>query len=156
MEPKVREETRAWNDNREPVARPQSEVATAAIIKKHSLRKKWRNLQLSKTQFFWILVAGMVLTMIVGFRWGGWVTGGTALRMADTAAKNAVVSRLAPICVAQFNLDPQKDLKLAELQAASSYQRDDYVAKQGWATMVGEETPTSGVADACAKLLTDS
>ena len=151
MGPDVKKEPRAWNDNRESVA--QKEVATVA--EKPSRGNKWREIQPSKTQFFWILVAGIVLTMIVGFRWGGWVTGGTAEKMADTAAKNAVISRLAPICVAQFNLDPQKDLKLAELQGASSYQRDDYVAEQGWATMVGEEEPDSGVADACAKLLTD-
>ena len=148
----LKEDPRAWNDNRE--RKPQEKVAT--VVRKLSTGQKWRELQPSKTQFFWFLVAGIILMMIVGFRWGGWITGGSALKMADTAAKNAVVSTLAPICVAQFNLDPQKDLKLVELQAASSYQRDDYVAKQGWATMVGEETPVRGVADACAKLLTGS
>lgn len=57
------------------------------------------------------------------------------------------------ICVAQFDQDPGKEQKLGELKAKSSYQRDDYVKEQGWATLPGEEKPDSKVADACAKLL---
>jgi hypothetical protein len=68
-------------------------------------------------------------------------------------AENAVVQRLAPICVGQFNQDPEKTQKLAELKKLSTYQKDDYVKAQGWATMPGEERPSSKVADACVKLL---
>ena len=94
-------------------------------------------------------MALIILTIILGFTWGGWVTGGNAQKMSD----NAVIQSLAPICVGQFNLDPEKAVKLAELKKMSSYQRDDYVKEQGWATMPGEERPNSKVADACAKLL---
>jgi hypothetical protein len=68
--------------------------------------------------------------MIIGFAWGGWVTGGTAQKMAEVMVENAVVQRLAPICVVQFNQDPGKDQKPKELQEAQSYQRDDYVKDQ--------------------------
>ncbi len=100
--------------------------------------------------FVWGLVVSAVLTMIIGFAFGGWVTGGTAQRMAKEMADEAVIDRLAPICVTQFNQDPEKDKKLQELKEISSYQRGDYVEKQGWATMPGEKEPDSKVADECA------
>jgi hypothetical protein len=91
--------------------------------------------------------------MIVGFAWGGWVTGGTARKMANKMAEEAVVLRLAPICVVQFNQDLGKEQKLTELKEMSNWSRRDYVQKQGWATMPGEENPDRKVADECANLL---
>lgn len=79
--------------------------------------------------------------------------GGTARSMAQTMAEDAVVKRLAPMCVVQFNRDPGKDQKLKELEKTDSWQRSEYVEKQGWATMPGEETPDSKVASECARLL---
>ena len=91
--------------------------------------------------------------MIIGFAWGGWVTGRTARTLAETVAGDAVAARLAPICVVQFHQDPEKDQKLEELKKASSYQRRTYVQDQGWATMPGEEGPDREVVDECVKLL---
>ena len=68
-------------------------------------------------------------------------------------AGEAVVNRLALICVAQFNQDSQKDQKLEELKKTDSWAQDTYVEKQGWATMLGEKEPNSKVADECAKRL---
>jgi hypothetical protein len=121
--------------------------------KKVSFRRRWNDAQPTKAVLFWSVVAAIILTMIVGFNWGGWVTGGTARRMAEVAAKEAVVERLALICVDQFNQDPEKAQKLSELNEKSSYQRDDYVTDQGWATMFGDEKPDRNVANACAKLI---
>ena len=79
------------------------------------------------------------------------------MQRADTGAQDAVALRLVPICVAQFNSDPQQAPKLVELKAiTSSWERPDYVKKQGWATMPGEKTPDNDVAAACTKLLTGS
>jgi len=91
--------------------------------------------------------------MIIGFAWGGWVTGGTAQKMAEKMAEDAVVKRLAPICVVQFKQAPGKDQKLKELEKTDSWQRSEYVEKQGWATMPGEEKPDSSVASECTRLL---
>ena len=121
--------------------------------KKISFKQRWNEMQPTKTTLFWSMIAAIVLTMIVGFNWGGWVTGGTSLKMADDAAKAAVVDRLALICVDQFHQDPGKAEKLVALNEASSYQRDDYVTEQGWATMSGDEKPDRNVADACAKMI---
>ena len=120
---------------------------------KVSVRQRWDEARPTKTVVFWSWVASVVLTMIIGFAWGGWVTGGTALKLAEKMADDAVVKRLAPMCVVQFNRDPGKDQKLKELKEISTYQRGEYVEKQGWATMTGEEKPYSSVAEECARLL---
>jgi hypothetical protein len=124
--------------------------------RKISVGERWRSVQPTKAMAFWSCVASIILTMIVGFGWGGWVTGGTAQKMAETLANDTVVQRLAPICVVQFNRDPAKEKKLTELKGTDSWQRDGYVEKQGWATMPGAEKPERNVAEACAKLLLPS
>ena len=91
--------------------------------------------------------------MILGFTWGGWVTGSTARAMAAAAGESAIVKRLAPICVARFHEQSDKAQKLKELNEIASWQRTAYVEKQGWATMRGEEKPDNQVAIECARLL---
>jgi hypothetical protein len=121
--------------------------------KKVSFRERWNEARPTKTIVFWSWVGSIVLTMIIGFVWGGWVTGGTAQKMAEVMAADAVSQRLVPICVDQFNQDPVKEEKLIELQAIRSYDRDDYVKTQGWATIPGEDEPDGKVAVECARLL---
>jgi hypothetical protein len=118
-----------------------------------SLGRRWNDMTLTKTQVFWACVGSVVLTLIIGFNWGGWVTGGTARQTADAMSQEAVVKRLAPICVLQAGRDPAKAVKLVALKEESSWQRGEYVGKQGWATMPGEPEPDRGVAQACAVLL---
>jgi hypothetical protein len=121
--------------------------------KKVSFGERWGELRPTKTWVFWSWVVSIVLTMIIGFAWGGWVTGKTAQTLAQNMADKAVAERLAPMCVLQFNADPGKDQKLGELKAGNSWSRGDYVQKQGWATMPGEEKPDRKVAEECVKLL---
>ncbi len=101
----------------------------------------------------WGAVGGAIVLAIVGFAWGGWVTGGTAQKMAEEMAEDAVVARLAPICVEQFNQDSEKDQKLKEMKEESSWKRGDYVEKQGWATMPSEKETDRKVAEKCADML---
>jgi hypothetical protein len=124
--------------------------------RKLSVSQRWANTQPTKTMACWGCVGAAVLTMIVGFGWGGWVTGGTAQKMAETLADEAVIKRLAPICVVQFNRDPGKAQKLVALKGTDTWQRDGYIEKQGWAIMPGEEKSDRNVAEACAKLLLPS
>ncbi len=121
--------------------------------RKATLSQRWREAQPTKVITFWACVGSVVLTMIVGFGWGGWVTGGTAHNMAEATADAAVVKRLAPICVVQFNQDPARVQKLVALKGTDTWQQDGYVEKQGWATMPGEEKSDRRVAEACAALL---
>lgn len=151
--PGFSEEKRADNDNRKPrISEPEARREPPKP-KQLSWGERWNEVGVTKTITFWSCVAVLVLTLIIGFNWGGWVTGGTAQTLAVTTAKDAVTTRLAPICVAQFNQDPAKAQKLIALKALSSYERGDYSEKQGWATMPGEAKPDSNVADACANLL---
>jgi hypothetical protein len=131
-----------WAEDRERSKKVEQE-------KKVSYRQRWDNARATKKVVFWAIIGSVVLTIIAGFNWGGWVTTGTAQEMADAA----VVQRLAPICIDQFNQDPGKGQKLIEFNKARNYQKDDYVMEQGWATMPGEENPDNKVADACVKLL---
>jgi hypothetical protein len=111
--------------------------------------RRWNEARPKKTVVFWISVAVSILTMAVGFNWGGWVSNSNAQLMAE----DAVVERLALICVDQFKQDPEKAQKLIEFIETSSYRQDDYVRDQGWATMFGDDKPDKNVADACAKLI---
>ena len=121
--------------------------------KKFSLKNWWKDARPTKTAVFWSWVACVVLTMIIGFAWGGWVTGRTSRQLAKDLAQDAVTERLSLICVAQFNRDPAKETKLQELNQVSGYERRNYVQDQGWATMPGEEGPDRAVAEECVKLL---
>ncbi len=103
----------------------------------------------------WGAVGGGIVLAIIGFAWAGWVTGSSAQKMAEELAQNTVVARLAPICVEQFNQDPEKDQKLEKLKETRNWERDDYVEKQGWATMPGENDADSKVAAKCAELLAE-
>jgi len=146
-------EKRSDNDNRKSRTSdaPVQQAPTAPPPPTYGQR--WNAVQLSKATVMWICVAVIAGTMLVGFTWGGWVTGSSAQRTATTMANDAVVNRLSSICVAQFQQDPAKDDKLAEMMAASSYQRGNFIKEQGWATMPGDEESDTKVATECAKML---
>jgi hypothetical protein len=108
--------------------------------------------------FLWGAVSGAIAISIVGFTWGGWVSGGTAEQLAAARADKAIVSSLVPICVAQFQTQQSPDAKgrLAALKATESWQQGEYVIKGGWATMPGAGTadePNRDVASGCAEAL---
>ena len=96
---------------------------------------------------------GAVAMAIVGFSWGGWVTGGKAEIMASNEAQAQVVAALVPICMEQSRVDPQSIATLATLKDTSKYQRGAVLMKAGWATMPGSTDPNSKVASACAEQL---
>lgn len=123
--------------------------------KKKSLAQRWAGLQPTKGTLFWSCVVTAVVTIIIGFNWGGWMTGGAAQTLSDKNSEEAVISRLAPICVAQFLRDPEKAVKLDELKTMNSYSRGGFVMEQGWATITGSEDPDRKVAGECAKLLVE-
>jgi phage replication-related protein YjqB (UPF0714/DUF867 family) len=99
----------------------------------------------------WGAIGGAIAAIVVGFAWGGWVTGGTAGLMETASAEAAVVQVLTPLCVAKAE---QQAEKLVPLKEASSYQRDDFVIEAGWVDNVSEEYRTE-VADSCASALVE-
>jgi hypothetical protein len=95
-------------------------------------------------------VCGAAALAVIGFSWGGWVTGGTARAMATDQAKADVVTALSLICLDQSKHDPQLAERVAAIKAASSWNRGDLVMKNGWATMPGTAQGNSQVAKDCA------
>jgi hypothetical protein len=108
--------------------------------------------------FVWGMAVGMIVLLIVVFSAGWVVTSGTAKAEAKAMATSAVMDRLAPIAVAQFMQDPNKEARLKEMKKLESWganNRSDYVQEQGWATMPGEKKPDTEVADEVARRLMD-
>ena len=102
----------------------------------------------------WGVIIGSILTMIVGFNWGGWTTSSTANQMAMQRADTAVTAALIPVCLAQQKGDATKGKKLGELRAiTTSYEQTDFVMKSGWATFPGKTEANRDVAEACAAAL---
>src|SRR6266850_245346 len=103
----------------------------------------------------WGIAGGAIAAAIVGFSWGGWVTGGKADAEATQRANAAVVVALAPVCVERFQRATDVSANLAALRKVDSWSQGDFVEKGGWATVPGSGTPeqVSAVAKACAVLL---
>jgi hypothetical protein len=141
---------RAMNDNRANPANVEQPVAAKAAPAPTS-GEKWRAARPTKMMTFWMCLGAVLLTMIIGFTWGGWKTADAAQQQATSTAQTAVVNRLADICVAQFGGDAQHAAKLGELQALSTSARASYMSDGGWATMPGETQPDSKVVSACVK-----
>ena len=103
----------------------------------------------------WGIAGGAIAAAIVGFSWGGWVTGGKADAEATQRANAAVVVALAPVCVERFQRATDVSANLAALKKVDSWSQGDFVEKGGWATGPGSKPPEqlSAVAKACASLL---
>jgi hypothetical protein len=98
-------------------------------------------------------VVGAIALAIVGFSWGGWVTGGSANLQAATAAHDAKVAALASICVERFQAQGDASVKLGELSKVSSWERGTFIEHTGFAVMPGGKTADTDVARACADML---
>lgn len=118
--------------------------------------KKWENFRPSKALWFWSCAGAAVLTIIVGFTWGGWVTGGSAEARAERAGEEAAAQLAASICVHRFMAAPDAGVKLAELKDADSWGRDDLVEDAGWVTFASMEEPVDGAAEICADQLAEA
>ena len=123
------------------------------MMENQSLRRRWEDYQASKTVVFWACVACIVATLFLGFTWGGWVTGGTAGRMAAQAATDARADLAAVVCVSRFEAASDAVANLAALKASDSWNQGDYLQKGGWATLAGMEQPIDGAAALCAQRL---
>jgi dienelactone hydrolase len=100
----------------------------------------------------WGAAGGAFAAMIVGFTWGGWVTGGTSEKNAQVAAQTAVVQALVPHCVAKAEQQPEQ---LILLKKENLYSRHDFVVKAGWVSNVAEEYRRH-VAESCASAIVEA
>ena len=108
----------------------------------------------SPKRLFQGLAVGVIGTLIIGFNWGGWNLESTVEEKVETASSTSMVAALAPICADKFERAAKADNDLVvKLTAVSTWQRDDFLMKAGWATFPGGAEPDRNVAYACAELL---
>lgn len=95
----------------------------------------------------WGAVGGAIVAIVIGFAWGGWMTGAQATKMKAAGAELAVVQAFTPLCVVRAEKQPEQ---IALLKEERRYQRDNFVVEAGWVDNVSEKY-RSEVADACAE-----
>lgn len=100
----------------------------------------------------WGVVGGAIAAIVVGFAWGGWVTGGTATEMEAASAQAAIVQAFTPLCVAKAEKQPEQ---LVRLKEESSWKHDDFVVEAGWVANVNEKYRAE-VASACAAVVLEA
>jgi len=102
----------------------------------------------------WGAVGGAIALAIVGFTWGGWMTGHSAGKLADERAESAVVAALTPICVEKFQQNGDATANLIALKKiTSTWEQGDFIQKGGWATRPGAVSPDYQLGRACAEKL---
>ena len=122
--------------------------------KKKSVQQRWDDLQPSKSMLFWSCAGSVAVALIVGFTWGGWVTGGTAQDMAQTAGDKSRYELASVICADKFMAAANAKAQLTELKAIeSSYAQRQFIDAGGWAIMPGQEKAARQAAELCAKVL---
>jgi hypothetical protein len=123
---------------------------------KRSIQQRWSDLQPSKTMLFWSCVASVAVALVVGFTWGGWVTGGTAHKMATASGDASRYELASVICVERFLDAPDAQAQLTALKAIdSSYRQRQFIEEGGWATMPSKDKAARQTADLCAKVLSN-
>jgi hypothetical protein len=118
-----------------------------------SIGENWSAYRPSKAVWFWSCLGAAVLTMVVGFSWGGWMTSGSATKQAQAAGQHAAAELAANICVKRFLAAPNAQAQLAELKKVDSWKRDSFVQDGGWVTFANMEKPVTGAAEICADQL---
>ena len=110
-----------------------------------------------RTRLLQGIAIGAVASIVIGFSWGGWMTGSTANRLAAERVDTAVVAALTPVCVEKFlqNSDAQANLAVIK-KIPSSWEQGEYVQKGGWATQPGATSTDYHLARECAEKLTQA
>lgn len=120
-----------------------------------SLKQRWDDYRPTKATLGWACAGTAVATMVIGFAWGGWVTGATSRELASSAATMARSQLATDICVERFQAASDSASRQGELQAlTSAAARRQFIEAGGWATMPGETRPDRRGAEACAVALT--
>jgi len=114
---------------------------------------RWNDFRPSKTLWGWSMAGAALAAIIAGFTVGGWMTGGTAQKMAEDAAREARAQLASTVCVERFTASDSARTNLVELKETASYKQDDFIADGGWATPAGFDRPIPGAADLCADRL---
>jgi hypothetical protein len=130
-------------------------MSARPLIASMFLERTVMNVPIETKPALWGIAGGAVALAVVGFTWGGWVTGGKAETTTLLRVNDAVVVALAPVCVDKFQRAGDASANLAALKKVETWSQGDFVEKGGWATVPGTNSSerVSAVAKACAVLL---
>ena len=123
------------------------------MVEMQRLGQRWAGYKATKANLVWSCAACVVATIVVGFAWGGWVTGGTARAMAAAAATSGRDEIVAAICVDRFQTGRDAHGQLAALKELQGWGRGPFIEKGGWAVMPDKAKPTTTAARLCADQL---
>jgi hypothetical protein len=108
-----------------------------------TLSQRFQQYRASKAVLFWACAGSVIVATIVGFSWGGWVTGGSAAKMAEKSAAQARQELAAVVCVDRFMAAPDAGDKLTALKAITTPSaQGKFVEDGGWAIIVPASSPT--------------
>jgi pimeloyl-ACP methyl ester carboxylesterase len=108
-----------------------------------TLSQRFQQYRASKAVLFWACAGSVVVATIVGFSWGGWVTGGTAQEMAEDSAAQARQQLAAVVCVDRFMAAPDAaDQLIALKEVTTPSAQGKFVEDGGWAIIVPASSPT--------------
>jgi hypothetical protein len=94
-------------------------------------------------------ISGAIGIGVIGFTWGGWITSGSASRMAHNLAYEYALFALVPVCLDLVRTDPNYFENISKVETAVYFERADAVMKAGWATVPGSGEPNRHLAQAC-------
>ncbi len=118
-----------------------------------SLSSRFNDYRPTKTLLFWSCAASAIAVIVVGFAWGGWVTGGKAQSMAETAANGARDSVMASLCVDRFKAGTDMAAQLVALKGLTTWNRGDFIQKGGWAVMPDDTKLSANAVKLCGDKL---
>ena len=72
---------------------------------------------------------------------------------AEDAADAARAELVASACVDRFLAAPDAKAQLASLKQKNSWERDDYLEKEGWVSIAKGSDPVDDAADLCVERL---
>ena len=108
-----------------------------------TLSHRFQQYRASKAVLFWACAGSVIAATVVGFSWGGWVTGGSATEMAEESAAQARQELAAVVCVDRFMAAPDAGVQLTALQEiTTSRAQGKFVEDGGWAIIVPASSPT--------------
>jgi hypothetical protein len=118
-----------------------------------SLTDRWSAYRPSKGAYFWSCVTCVAATIVIGFTWGGWVTGATVADRTKQAVRAAEAQLAANLCVGRFEKSADAATELAALKSTEYWQRDEFVTKGPWLKLPGVDQPIPGAANLCVERL---
>ena len=117
------------------------------MLQLQTLSQRVREYHPSKSGLFWACAGGAILATVVGFAWGGWVTGGSAQSKATDSAAQARQEMASLVCVDRFMAAPDVGIQLTALkEITSSYQQAKFIAEGGWAVIMPVSDPVDRAA----------